>query len=224
MRSLKAQYVDSHNKFNFEDYYIILATDQKKDIDKIRMIKSGFSSIENVTIIDPSQFLFFWNLKDSQVGAIIKSFVSSGDLLIQKARNTIKGLLSPKYILLFFILDIALRKGFPATIDVDDISGSLYLNNIYVSDLIENKVNDETINPYDSDSLNLNNPEFLIKKDISNISEQYFDIVGYDKMKIAPNYDYLKAIITLILEAQIKYEYCTEETIEYLEQLFFGSV
>jgi hypothetical protein len=225
LQKIKAQYVDSQNKFDFEDYYIILATDEKKAINKIRMIKGSFSSIDNVTIIDPSQFLFFWKLKDSQIGAIVKSFVSSGDLLLQNALNTVKGLLRPKYILVFFILDFSVRKGFSNAIDIDDVTGSTYLYDVYKSFVIENEEEDEYEDsyPFDSDSYDSDNPEKMIERDLNNMSELYFNI-DFEKRIIIPDYDYLKAIVALILEAQLKYEFDAEDTIEYLEQLIFGLI
>jgi len=60
----------------------------------------------------------------------------------------------------------------------------------------------------------------MIETDLDRLSEDYFEI-DPEKRIIIPDYEYLKPIIGLILEAQIKYEFDSEETVEYLEQLIF---
>jgi hypothetical protein len=40
--------------------------------------------------------------------------------------------------------------------------------------------------------------------------------------KIILDYDFVKPIVCLILEGQLKYEFNTQETVEYLEELLFG--
>ena len=47
--------------------------------------------------------------------------------------------------------------------------------------------------------------------------------LNFEAGKIYPDYDYFKPIVCLVLEAQIKYEFNTQETIEYLEELLFLS-
>lgn len=218
LRKLKAQYVDSRKRFDFEDYYIILATDKREARDKIRLIKAELSTIQEVTIIDPFQFLFFWRLKSAQVGAIIKSFVDEGDLLIQRALERVAGLFKTHYCLIFFILDLSIRKGFLSAIDIDAILFSKYLREVYETFPIEEIKDGEYMYSLDRSHYDSKDFEKMVKRDLDFLNEKYFN-TDFENNRIIVDYDYLKPIICLILEAQIKYEFNTQETVEYLEQL-----
>lgn len=67
-----------------------------------------------------------------------------------------------------------------------------------------------------------NDPQEMIESDLHSMSELYFNI-DFEKKTVFPDYDYLRAIVALILEAQLKYEFDTQGTIDYLEQLIFKS-
>jgi len=222
LRKIKAQYIDSQKTFDFVDYYLILATNEIEERKKLRLIKADLNPIPNLTIIDPSQFLFFWQLKIAQIGAIVKRFADEEDLLIQKTLELVAGLFKTQYYLIFFILDLSIRKGFSERIDLDDILYSDYLKEVYANFSSE-EIEDEGeymyglhSNYYDSDNF-----KEMVEKDFNFLSDKYFDL-DLENKKINPDYDYLRPILCLILEAQIKYEYNTTETVEYLEQLIFG--
>lgn len=219
LRKLKGQHFDSQKRFDFEDYYIILATDEKEHMKRISIIKSEFSSHQNVTIIDPSQFLFLLRLKSPQIGAIVKSFANEGDLLIQKSLDKVAGLIRTQYSLLFLILDVSFRKGFGTDVNIDGILNSEYLKNIYENFSFDELDEDQSdylgYDPYKGKDFRQ-----MIETDLDRLSEDYFEI-DPEKRIIIPDYEYLKPIIGLILEAQIKYEFDSEETVEYLEQLIF---
>lgn len=222
LRKLKAQYVDSQKRFEFEDYYIILATDEaeREERRKIRSIEADLNSIDNLTIIEPSKFLFFWQLKSAQIGAIIKSYIDQGDLLIQSALMTVTGLFKPQYCLIFSILDLSIKKGF-STVEYDDIFSSQHLRNIYEAFPVEDAEHeDEDEDLVRSDHYGGKDVDQMIIADLEFLSEKYFEID--ENKNIVVDLNYLKPIVCLILEAQIKYDFDTQETIEYLEQLLFA--
>jgi hypothetical protein len=216
LKKIKAQYVDSQNRYNFEDYYVILATDEYTERRKIAGIKADLIPTAKLTIIDPSHFLFFLRLKPAQVGAIVKAHVEDGDLVVNKARGKIAGLPKPQNCLIFLILDLSVRKCFSAALEKADILSCKYLRDVYESFSAEDVDKEEydKFASYESD-------EFaeMVEGDLNFLSARGYFEFDPETGKIIPDQDYLKPIVCLTLEAQLRYEFNTQETVEYLEEL-----
>jgi hypothetical protein len=216
LKKIKAQYVDSQNRYNFEDYYVILATDEYTERRKIAGIKADLISTAKLTIIDPSQFLFFLRLKPAQVGAIVKAYVEDGDLVVNKARGKIAGLPKTQNCLIFLILDLSVRKCFSAALEKADILSCKYLRDVYESFSAEDVDEDE----YD-EFVSYESDEFaeMVEEDLEILSGRGYFEFDPETGKIIPDQDYLKPIVCLTLEGQLRYEFNTQETVEYLEEL-----
>jgi hypothetical protein len=219
LKKIKAQYVDSQNRYNFEDYYVILATDEHSERRKIAGIKADLVPTPKLTIIDPSQYLFFLRLKPAQVGAIVKAYVEDGDIVVNRAWEKVGGLPKTEYCLIFLILDLSVRKWFSAALEKIDILSSNYLKDVYESFSADDADQEE----YD-ELVSYKSSEFaqMVEEDLEFLSGRGYFEYDPETGKIVPDYDYLKSVLSLILEAQIKYEFHTEETIEYLEELLFA--
>jgi hypothetical protein len=219
LKKIKAQYVDSQNRYNFEDYYVILATDEHSEKRKIAGIKADLIPTPKLTIIDPSQYLFFLRLKPAQVGAIVKAYVEDGDLIVNEGSKIIAGLPKTQYCLIFLILDLSVRKSFLAALEKTDILSYKYLKDVYESLSAEGLDQGE----YD-ESVSYQSNEFvqMVEEDLESLSGRGYFEFDPESGKIIPDYDFLKPIVCLILEGQLKYEFNTQETIEYLEELLFG--
>jgi len=215
LKKIKAQYVDSQNRYNFEDYYVILATDEYTERRKIAGIKADLIPTPKLTIIDPSQFLFFLRLKPAQVGAIVKAHVEDGDLVVNEARGKIAGLPKTQNCLIFLILDLSVRKCITA-LEKADILSCNYLRDVYESfsaEVVDEDKYDEFAS-YESD-------EFaeMVEEDLEFLSGRGYFEFNPETGKIIPDQVYLKPIVCLTLEGQLRYEFNTQETVEYLEEL-----
>lgn len=219
LKKIKAQYVDSRNRYDFEDYYVILATDEHAERRKIAGIKADLIKTPELTIIDPSQYLFFLRLKPAHVGARVKAYVEDGDLVINEAWIKVAGLPKTQYCLIFLIVDLSIRKYFSLVIEKTDIVSSSYLRDVYESFSPEdvNKEEEDEFVFYKSDDF-----VEMVEEDLEFLSGRgYFDFDSQAE-KIIPDYNFLKPIVCLILEGQLRYEFNTEETLEYVEELLFG--
>lgn len=206
LKNIKAQYADSKSKFDFVDYYLIIATDEKAEKDKIRSIKAELSKYDKLTIVDPSQFLFLLSLKSSQVGSIIKSFLFQGDILIKKSLDIIKGLIRPQRILIFCLLDLCIRNGFKP-VKFGDIFDSEQLREAYESYSEENDISTFSVSLEES-----------VTSYLEALNNAFFE-ADFDNQIICPDFIFMQPLVALILEGIIRYEFNNEEIIEYLEGL-----
>lgn len=222
LKKIKAQYVDSRNRYDFQDYYVILATDEHAERRKIAGIKADLIKTPRLTIIDPSQYLFFSLLKPAHVGARVKAFVEDGDLVVNEALKKVVGLPKTQYCLIFLILDLSIRKCFSVVLEKTDILSCSYLRDVYESFSDDDVDKEEEEEEEEFVSYKSNEFVEMVDEDLEFLSGRgYFDFDS-EPGKIILDYDFLKAIVCLILEGQLRYEFNTQETIEYVEELLFG--
>jgi hypothetical protein len=224
MKVIKAQYLDSDTKYKMVDYYLLLATDETSEKDKIRTIKSELAKVGKCTVIDPSYFLFFLSIDNSQMGAVIKSYLHEGDILISHSMSILKGLFRSQYMLIFTMIDSVARKGFEP-IKIDDIVYNNSLKEEYDKQIKDNrrkrKKAEDDIYDYDYALYESKDYEAMIYQDLDVLSEIYFS-VDYENKLIHPDMKYLKSILALVLEAQFRYNYESEEMVKYMEGIIYG--
>ena len=226
LRTLKSQYVESMNTYSPVDYYILVATDEGRNRDKIRMIKAEFSAISEVTVVDPSQFLVFLNFTSAEIGGLLKSYIGEGDILVNEAVGVIEGLADPQLYLITYVVDQYIRCDFQK-VEIQSLLESVEIRDEYQKysarfasfykqfDEREDEWPDEFSAQY-SGSFTEN-----LYQDLDWLSEGYLAIDDLIKT-VQINVKELKPLIALVLEAHLRYEYDTFETIEYVRTLMYS--
>jgi hypothetical protein len=129
---LRAQYQQSlaHYGQSLEHYYVLLCTDELIHLQKIRSVNQAFSTLANITIIDPTYSLAFLRFSVSRIGLIVQDLMREEDIILTKARELISGLTpSQVAILLFLIYHASIDPTLP--ISTEMILRSSYVGRIY---------------------------------------------------------------------------------------------
>jgi hypothetical protein len=94
LKDLKAQCFEAQNEYgnNLQQYYILLCTDKSAHEDRIREIKKHFSSVPDVTVIDPTYVWTFLQLNTLRINAVVDSILREDDYVYQKARGMVEDL------------------------------------------------------------------------------------------------------------------------------------
>lgn len=79
LTKLKAQVLDAINHVTMEDYYIVICTDAKRHISKIRDLQAELSKTESVHIVRPEYALNFYRLSQQRISAYLKAKLSEQD-------------------------------------------------------------------------------------------------------------------------------------------------
>lgn len=253
LRDIKAQYADSKNMFNLTQYYLILACDQKKNLDKIRLIKEDMAFNPDVVIVDPSQFLIFWKLVDSQIASYIKLFIGDNDLIVYQAAKSVADLIITQSYLLYYIVVKYVNSEF-SPVHIQDILDSDILKEVHAEFKLEQEEMHKDITDSDSEEDHLVYDEDLdesdgefplddeddddycddfsaytsmecegrILEDLVTLSEDDYIDFDHDKKEVTPILSNLKALLALVLEGQIRYEFDNNEVISYVHELITG--
>jgi hypothetical protein len=92
LTKLKAQILDAKNHVSMEDLFIVLCTDARLHIDKLRMVQGELSKDETTHVVRPEYCRTFYRLCPQRIGAFIKTHLSEEDLVYRLASNAMSDL------------------------------------------------------------------------------------------------------------------------------------
>jgi hypothetical protein len=92
LTKLKAQILDAKNHVSMEDFFIVLCTDARLHLEKLRFVQAELSKDGTTHVVRPEFSKTFYQLSPQRIGAFIKTQLSEEDLVYRLAANSLSDL------------------------------------------------------------------------------------------------------------------------------------
>jgi hypothetical protein len=131
INKLRLQYFDSQKAYHSQlaHFYILLCTNPKKHIAKIRAIKEQFRTFRDVTVIDPGYAYTFLSLSEQRLAIVVDSVLKRGDTVVQKANEAVTNLTATEIAVILAVANFRIVHGNSPTID--DLERDAFLTAVY---------------------------------------------------------------------------------------------
>lgn len=240
--------LEYYGEENIVDYYIVLCCDAVANINKIRSINGYWAKNKKVHIIEPEYAMMFLRLSLLQVDAVVKRKLGKEDIVIKEALGILHRLTPTERAIILYMLYERFYNG-KSSVGLKELEQSSFLNVIYrtipdhkrdwfftdedeqweengdesvfCADNDEDS-DEELYDPYieDADEKSLNRDfEARLMADLDWLDDNFISRGGlHNDYEI--DFGGLDALILLMLDGKIRYEYEGTELLLYIMEMF----
>ncbi|MBA4142988.1 MAG: hypothetical protein H0X43_08290 [Nitrosospira sp.] len=196
LSKIKAQIDESRNSYGerLEGYYLLLCTDHRKHLEKVRAISSQLKADPAVIVVEPLYGWFFFAMEDATIDAVADRLMYPGDYVRRQAREQVAGIGKRKLILLLSCLIHAIEENGCFTVSDDFV------------------MRDDHVHEFEADAIE---SPVSLSEDIAAMEGTFFfrqaDVDGFEIYQ-----DSVSAIVAMYYDAKVRYGHTGDEAVHYL--------
>ncbi len=229
IKTLKAQFLDALEEYkeHLERYYILLCTDFKKHIHKIREIKKAYSTNMKVMVVDPKYCYTFLFMNRLRIHVIVEIILKKDDFVFKEALDKIQDCTPTEIALgLAIVYQSILQQGACKIEAVIKESG--FLRNTYrrVPDypreyyFLEEDFHEETETRAPQRKrikakYQNRNYEVRLAEDLENLDNKYI-FLAKDRDEVKFDFPTLKPIEAIMFDYMVRYDYEGDELLQFI--------
>jgi len=130
LTKLKAQILDAKNHIHMEDLFVLLCTDARDHLDKIRFAQAELSKDPTAHVVRPEYCRTFYRLTAQRIGAFIKIHLSEDDVVFRLTRSAFSDL-TPHQAAIVIELAVGRFLEGVTTWNIQDLRRQPFLTSIY---------------------------------------------------------------------------------------------
>lgn len=193
---IKAQIYESEKDYGdrLDRYYLLLCTEHKKHLNRVRAICAELKADTKVIVIEPRYAWFFFQMNETIIDAVADRLLYPDDFVRRKAKEQVAGIGKKRLILLLSCLVHAIEKEGSYAVTDDFVT-----NNSHVLEFKKN-------NPHDHGSLS---------EDVDAMEGRYMyrdiDVNGFGIYE-----DSVSAIVAMYYDTKVRYGHEGDAAVKYL--------